>query len=722
MLAFATLIVTFASALAAGVDGALVVEVGPDTEVQQYRVVKPGRSQLMIQGCEADLAKLLDDRTTRGILELDVIGVGRRSWYVQVQLADVDRELVAVVEDGSLTLSTRPKTARDLYLGLTDVSIEELFAGENLPSAAEPPPIPLSFLRGRALLPAVDPHSYEPLLPVYAPGIGPGSWWAIDEARETYLESSSPTERARALYALGWNYLELGFNREAQYYFEQLPLYDQVLDPQVTAMTRARVAIILGDWQQAREQLVAGFEADASPEQVLESLALISLATGDPPATATAHALLGSSGRPEAWLLAAELLQQDHHFAQSIGVLQGLESRVPPEMRPWVSLRLGDALLATEDYDGASRAYGHAPEELAELRRLHTQLLTKPSNTWPSVIPAMRGFASGAGPRAAEALYLLAQVNILFGETTSAMEDLKELEERFPDSFGRSDAGELQLELYFESLESLHEQLRWLDIATMHRRTWSRKLLDRTSEYKPLLNVADAFEAMGLPEEARHVLGDAFYVLSTRNGEDPALVFRLARLYADAGRFPEALETLDYLERHKLPAAYAGQRALLRGRILEATGEDQAALAAYRTAAVISNTRDEAQIRLALRDAEAGRCGDAIPSLERLLMPARKLERVTDPLPLLALARCLMMEGREADAAKVAREAAGRIESPGDARHAGYIGATATDDDAATSDLSRRALLSQRDIWALLGQEDLEAAAFEAKVNARRSE
>ena len=639
-----------------------------------------------------------------------------------MQLADESRELVARIEDGVLQLGTRPTGERDETLDIQPIGVEQLLAGEDLPGAAPPPSMPMVFLHGRALLPAVDPTTYQPLLPVYAPGVGPGSWTAIDEAREVYLESSNPRERARAVYALGWNYLKLGFSREARYYFDELPKFTESFDPQVIAMTRARVAMMLGEWEQARGHLVEGWDAGASPEQVLESLALVSLATSSPPATATAHALLDASGRPEAWLLAAELLQRDNHFEQSISVLQGLEPRVQPELRPMVSLRLGDALLATDDMEGAARAYSRAPAEIAKLRRLHGQLLTLPSPGWPRVIPPLRELASGEGPRAAEALYLLAQVNILFGESTSAMADLKELEEGFPALFDRSDAGQRQLDLYFDALDSMHRQLRWVDIAALHRQTWSRKLLDRTTAYAPLLQVADAFEAMGLPEEARRVLGDAFYVLSNQDGDNPMLVFRLAKLYAEAGRHAEALETIEYLGRHDLPAEYRGQRALLRGRILEATGEDLAALDAYKSAARFPDTRDDAQIQLALRDAKAGRCTQAIPSLQRLLMPSRKLSRIADPLPFLALARCLMAEGREAEAAEVAREAAGRIENPGDARHAEYIGVgPATEADAAST-MSRNALLSERDIWALLGQEDLEAAAFEAQVRARREQ
>ncbi len=401
MLASLALIAALASGSAAAEEGVLQVEVDPGVEVQLFRTVQPGRGHMMVRRCEEDLESLLDGRRTDGILELDVMGVGDRSWYFRVQLDDDDLELDARVEEGQLLITTQPRLPASGQLELLSVTVDQLLEGTDLPEIGQPPALPMTFLHGQALLPAVDPASYQPLLPVYAPGVGPGSWGAIDRARQTYLESNSQRERAHAVYALGWNYLELGFTREARYYFDLLPSFEQAFDDEVIAMTRARVAIILGEWAEAREHLIAGWNAGASPEQVLESLALVSLATADPPATATAHALLSATGRPEAWLLAAELLQRDNHFEQSIIVLQGLESRVHPDYRPWVSLRLGDALLATQDLDGAARAYGRSPEDIAALRKLHTKLLALPSNSWPRVITPLREMATGDGVQAA---------------------------------------------------------------------------------------------------------------------------------------------------------------------------------------------------------------------------------------------------------------------------------------------------------------------------------
>ncbi|MFH1469874.1 MAG: hypothetical protein ABIO70_36155 [Pseudomonadota bacterium] len=704
---------------APGVPDRLAVRVGEQASVQTFRQASPGLVHFMVQGCATDLLAVLDGRAAGGIQEIDVVAVGERTWYVMAKLEDKGDTLSLDLHDGRLELRAVPREEAAAAPAAPISTAAELLSGA-VTRRASSAPAGLHFLWGDALLPGIDPAAYQPDLPVFAPATGPASWGELDHQRQLLLETGSRRVRAEAAYALGWGYLKLGFLREARYYFDQLPAYADVFDPRVIALTRTRMAVVSQDWDGARARLAEAVEAGATPEQVLETLALVSLATSEPPPEATAHALLESSNRPECWLLAAELLQRDGLFAASRQVLEGLEARLPSALAPAAALRRGDALLVAGELDAALRAYQEAPEEAASIRRLQVMLLQRPTTAWPQTIPDLRRAALGDGREAAEAAYLLAQVHGLFGENTSAMADLGELDRRFPDLFARSDGTARQLALYAETVRRLAEQRRWVETAALHREVWTRTLLAASSDHRPLLTVADAFEAVGLPEQARRALGDAFYILSRENGDDPVLVFRLARLYADAGRHPEALETLAYLERHPLPASYRGQRAMLSGRIRLSLGQEEEASRAFVAAALQPGTRDEAQIALALMDAEAGRCAQAIPSLQRLLMPDRKLVQRTESLPYLALARCLMAEGRASEAAAVAREAAGRIDSPADAREASYL---AHDPSAADpgATMHRNALLAEPDVWARLGAEDIEDHRFEQEIAERRA-
>jgi tetratricopeptide (TPR) repeat protein len=697
---------------------ALRVPVGANASIQIFRQVEPGLSHFLVQGCSTDLGQGLDGRSAPGIEEIDAVGVGGRVWFVMVKLEDPREDLALDITDGRLGLAAVPPGEQPPAPEAPIFAPAELLTGT---MERTPPEIPagLHFLWGDALLPAIDPGAYQPDLPIFAPGTGPATWAELDRQRALFLETDSRRVQAEAAYALGWIYFKFGFVREARYYFDLLPSFDDVLDPRVTALTRTRVALVSRDWEAVRGHLSEALEAGATPEQVLETLALVSLATSQPPPAATARALLLVSNRPECWLLAAELLQRDGLFAASLQVLTGLEARLPPSLAPAAALRRGDALLVSGRLEEALRAYEQAPPEPAALRRLHVTLLQRTTTAWPQAIPDLRRIARGDGYTAAEAAYLLAEIHAFFGESTQAMADLGEIGRRFPDIFARSDGIDRQLALHGDTVRCLAEEKHWVDVAALHREVWTRALLAASDDHRPLLSVADAFEAIGLPEEARRTLTDAFFILSRKNGDDPELVFRLARLYADAGRSPEALETLDYLERHSLPASYRGQRAMLSGRIYQSLGQEDAAARAFVSAAQQPGTRDAAQIALALIDAEAGRCGQAIPSLQRLLMPERKRSLNTDSLPYLALARCLMVEGRTSEAAEVAREAAGRIDTPENAREANYLAMDPASLDPA-SDLGRVALMAEPDVWARLGAEDMEDHRFQQEVAARR--
>jgi len=703
-------------------EGEISVLLPPSATLQPFTPIKPGIAQLMVRGCPTDVADLeeaLEDRSVRGIIDIEVRSLGSGSWYLVVQLSDRRSQLEAVVDSGRLHLRAGSGQAPPTpSLPPPSLSLDELFEDSEPSPPAVPLDLPLVFLQGEALTPALDPLSYQTLLPVYEPGAGTASWASIDDARQAYLESNDERERSLALYGLGWHYLKLGFSAESRYYFEQLQHHPGAFSPGTVAMIRARAALASAAWEDARKQLGLAHAAGASQEQVAEALALISLATGRPAREPMARLLLDTTGRPEAWLLAAELLQRAGAFETSLEPLEGLQARVLPEHRPWVALRQGDALSARREFVAARRAYNNAPPELSECRLLLLELLEHRPTFWPRAIPALGILARGDGYAAAEAIYLIAQIEETFQEVPGAMGDLKRLLRRFPQRFVSSDAPQRLWGLFNERLTGLKEQRRWIEMAALHEETWSRALSESVDDPAPLLLVADAYESLGLPEHARRVLRDAFHILGRENASNPGLVLRLAQLYVDSERYREALDTLAYLRSGEVPVQLRGRRELLRARAKDAAGDTDGATQALVVAARYDETREEAQLLLAMRDAEAGRCAQAIPSLRRQLMPEQQLARHKDPLPYLSLARCLMAEGLTEEAAEVAKQAAGRSTDPADARHAAYLALNdATSDDP--EDTLLQESLAGDDIWAALKRDELDAAIFAEEIRSR---
>ena len=324
-------------------DGEISVILPSAASLQPFSPTAPGIAQLMVHDCPTDLEGALEDRSAPGITDIEVRSLGGGSWYLVVQLSDRSSQLQAVIEEGRLHLRAGSQQSQPIpSLPPPTLSLEELFEdgepSEPSPSA-RPLELPLVFLQGEALTPALDPLSYQTMLPVYEPGAGPASWTSIDRARQAYLESANKRERAMALYGLGCHYLKLGFSVESRYYFEQLQHVPGAFSPGMVAMIRARAALASGAWEDGREQLALAHSAGATQEQVAESLALISLATGRPARDPMARLLLDSTGRPEAWLLAVELLQRAGEFETSLEPLAGLQARVLPQHRPWVALR-----------------------------------------------------------------------------------------------------------------------------------------------------------------------------------------------------------------------------------------------------------------------------------------------------------------------------------------------------------------------------------------------
>jgi len=392
-----------------------------------------------------------------------------------------------------------------------------------------------------------------------------------------------------------------------------------------------------------------------------------------------------------------------------------------PLYRPGLALRIGDARLMTGEYTGALNAYKSTDPDMRGVRSIHAQLMEDPISEWAMQIPQLAAFASrGRGRPAAEALYLLSQLRMTLGEDNGAIEDLARLVQfDRPFEIARSDVPKRLWTLYARRIHAFHARERWFRIASLHELVWSDRMRLAIEDPAVLERVADAYEELGLNDRALVVLRDAFSLLLARNQDSSELVFRLAGLYHDTERPREGLDTLAYLEAKKLPTDMKWSVAMLKANLYAQLDDYDKAAAYLRTAALHPPYREEAMLQLGMLEAESGQCDRATAPLSRLLLPAQRRRRDIASRPYLALARCLLAQGRYDEAALAAREAAGRSESIEESRYAIYL--TSRAEQTLERDPTVTAsLLSGDDIWGKLGQEQIDAEAFEREVERRK--
>jgi tetratricopeptide (TPR) repeat protein len=372
------------------------------------------------------------------------------------------------------------------------------------------------------------------------------------------------------------------------------------------------------------------------------------------------------------------------------------------------------------DTPEAARAWKQTVPELAEIRLQLVEMLHGDPTEWPTTIPGLVQLSLPKSDAAAEALYLLAQVDesLLVVSRDDAIADLARFMNRYPEKSSGSDVPERFWKVYSRHVRDMAEAERWFDLAALHESVWNRTVRRAVNDANVLTHIAKAYDEVGLPDRAIIVLRDAVSVLVANGEDDPVLVYELARLYAEVGRWRDGLDSLTYLERIGVPETHVADAALLKARLLSGSGDRDGAAQALRRVAQLPGMRDVATLELAMMDAEAGACGRAGPALRRLLFTPRGEERYTDPRPWLALSRCLRVQGDDPGAARAAQAAAERTDSDEEERYARWLSAAASNwqDDELVESLS-----AGSDIWAAMAKEQQDAAAFAAELATRQT-
>ncbi|MCP4810548.1 MAG: tetratricopeptide repeat protein [Proteobacteria bacterium] len=707
-----------------------VVSPGGRARVRQLPRTSPDRVQWTVLGVSQPLD--LEGRSTEGVLAWDTLGLGGGTWVVTAYLEPErdqtaswrwdDGDVVFVIDDGVPQILP--------VVGAPELA--DLLAGEVEPDSWIPPATPLGMLPGRASTVAVDAATFPAGFATWEANVSgelrdlliPGDGMAAIDRHRAGLELAEvPYEEAAALFRLGEAYARLGFHREAAHYFERVTELDASW-PSSTWLHLARSEVVIGRTDEAREHCGRAVESRHREPEVLECLALVALDTADPPAAPTGRALARANARPESLLLAAQLLQMDGRHLEAEPLLSAALPALG-ELAPYGWASLGDARFQTHDGEGARRAWsevaGH-PELGGVIRaRKHALVMAEDGpRTWPDHLPELYTMADGGGMAGAEALYLLAQVAEGLGDLDGAAKHLAALLKSHPERGARSDAPKLLWTALEGRLQQLQRDGRTVDLLALWGDLWAPDLEREVQDVTAVRVVARAYEDLELYDEALDVHRVLFGIQTRLDEQEPNDLVEMARLYLAVGRAEESQRTLEFARKQGVddPA----RTWLFEGDALVAQEKPDEALLAYRKAALSPDTRVAATVRMALVDTEAGRCDRSVPALLDLTRQKVEPVELADGEAHLALARCLLSQGRNEDAAVAAREAAGRSDDDVTRRYATWLAVEASGRAGEDEPMLAASLASDDDLWAALGREREADGAFDAELARRRDD
>lgn len=705
-------------------EGVIVLRTSPDATVFEYPRAEAKRIDLMIDDNRVPLDRQLDGLSARYVLDIDAESIGGGTWFVTIQVEAPEVQLVPEITPGKILLRLRPGPIQP-YVPPDPPTFEQLLADEIPRRQAAPVRLALNPLRGEASTIRVSPAQVLQPLPTWrnapVPRVDTYGWPAIDTYRATLTQSQDPGVRAAAWYRLGMEYMGIGWYREAAHYFEEVLASDADFSVPAVALPAARAHLVLGRTQRTRTLCKMAAEAGADEVSVLVCLGAAALHDGSPAPTETARTLLAMSRVPHHRLLAAQLLMEDHRYAEARLVL---ESLAYGSEDPWVHASLGDVRFMTSDIEGARRAWGHATTRNTVLRarlvlRMRmAQMVEDGAPEWPGRVPELLTIAEREGPVAAEAHYLVSQIAVTYGDPELAAQHLNMLWDRFPELANRSDIPEQLIDVCDQRLQMLDRMGEYAREVAFFTSCWRPELDAMSSDPAALQRTASLLLDLGLRPEAMALQLRAMAVFNRLGREDTEALAALTNMYVETGLPAEALQTIAYADaitEAKLPAQ---QFLTAEAKARYATGDIDGALRAWTLAeseGVTEATRARGMIL-----AERGECGEA----ERLLRDAG------DDEARLARGRCLITLGRNEEAAAVlpvqgpdpyAIEDANWLfgllalrgtSRPEPAEGAPEVEPVADADDAAPEEPGT--------IWAALENEEDAAADYEEKLNARR--
>ena len=714
------LALTWMATASAAEPGRVFFETSPGAQVVLFPRSEERTIDVGIYRNRAPIRDQINGTSARYTLDVDAVSIGNGTSYLTIH-TDRDGILPTVHRrDGFFEVRLDPGTVV-IAPPPAPPTFDEVIDPDQVRRPAPPPLVPLTPLRGDAATIATDPrnirldvpawdveldvtHPYGQLLELKDP-----SWRAIDDYRQVLTSTDDEYLKQVSRYRLGTAYADIGLPRESSYYLHGL--LDGGHRPDITALLLAAQADFgIGRWEEGREHCRSAVDAGATEADVLACLVAPSLATGDPAPSELGRMLAISSEVPERRLLAAQLLQMDHRHREAKPLLESVATQLPLDRMRDAYLSLGDARYALGEYEEAVNAWtqvkrNSALGEVARLRILMAEIAQEGRTSWAKRIPELARVSREMGIQGIEAHYLLAQIAQIYGNMEDAAVHLNALWMRDRQVAFDSDIPDRLLAVCTERLRWLQQAERHVDFAASFDDCWRPELDAYAGSTRTLQQAALAHEALGLHERALRIQQRVTTHHTTAKKDDPAALTHLARLYVNAGRPLEALDTIAYAKRHFKDSELRGTIQVSEALALQATGDVKGAEKAWRGASSAKSSRKTARRGLGLLLARQRRCKEAAPYLADL--------DPDDSDALLSRSRCLVQRNRGANVpTDLAPLLAGA--DPYLKADATWI-ASAAAWQARTPDAIAK---PENELWQKILDEERTAMAFDAKLDA----
>lgn len=722
--------------------------------------VVPDRVELRVDGKGLALQGLNREHFDgiQGVRASDLGG----TWLITVYLRAPYNSLSLAQENGDWVAKVVEMAPEETLQGLVAPPMSAVLEGKAEAPVCDPTkmalqPLPAGALSAR-LGDYIDPRRFHPVLPRWTEAEPDASTQAEIAAIRQARATSKIQADALYYYALGAMHRDLGYAREAAYYFRRAT--EAGGDPALTRLQEAGALLAIQRWEDARAAAIEAGKKGAPAAAVLEVLGVVSLATRDPAPGAVGRALASQTGRPEALALAGALLLESDCPMDAVPVLQASLAHLPEASQDDVRLMLVDAQLRAGDLEEATAEIGKLQKDFQgrwegflRVRQRLLTILRTPADRWLQFVPELARASQQLDLEGAESLYLLAQIQEALRDERPAVEAYTTLLDRWPWANNRA-VSERLLSLMLVRMEGLFKEDRKLEALALYSHSWHPSMRTILKTPEPLRPVANAFMELQLPDRAIEVLKDIAWMEAEGQLDDRETLLMVASMYLQTRQPEEAIKTLQVVQSRKMTPVQSARASLLMGQAMQAQDKPTAALAAWKAAMKSPVTREEALARRGMLLAETN-CKAALPELREGVQSGAYTAGVIQ----LTIAQCELSLGNQAMARVAAETAVAELHDPSTRNYARWlawslrpsdklqaalasVGAAPaapppTDapapTDAPTADARTPAAkppekvavggvpkMEGSDIWGVLAQEEAANAVFQKQINGYR--